>query len=424
MDFERSPIRENPAQADWLRQKAREEQDRYRLRVAIPHAPEERPLSESDGGADQAAINRARLTTVVEPEGVHVQDLIMGALLCLIGLMAVRQFAPDATAAVLARLTPLSVAFPLKKGPATEAPEDERAFAEFVVAFKAGPATVRTGHNPVSSLPVCRGTLNGTNSPCETEVDPTTRFLVQATAQILEMRNLFGGIPPDAAEASQQAALTELSAQLGLLQEGASLPALLPVWQVASVLGGLVRQLAQRASRVEPHALRTVASGLDFLNDLCQPGIASTITTNPPIRLLAVDDDPISRHAVAFALKKAFNQPDVAVNSEAALAQVSMIAYDVIFLDILMPGLDGFALCSAIRKTSLNGNTPVVFVTMENELDARAKSLACGGDDFITKPFLTFEIAVKALLLALRTRLDKRKASSSASRQVMAPSPR
>jgi DNA-binding response OmpR family regulator len=72
-----------------------------------------------------------------------------------------------------------------------------------------------------------------------------------------------------------------------------------------------------------------------------------------------------------------------------------------------MPGMDGFELCSKIRQTSSNPLTPIVFVTSQTELDARAKSSLSGGNDFITKPFLTFEITVKALVLAIRCRLAK-----------------
>jgi PleD family two-component response regulator len=78
--------------------------------------------------------------------------------------------------------------------------------------------------------------------------------------------------------------------------------------------------------------------------------------------------------------------------------------------------MDGFELCSKIRQTQLNQATPVVFVTCQTDFDARAKSSLCGGNDFLTKPFLTFEITLKALTLALRARIrpadDKAKVAS------------
>ena len=116
----------------------------------------------------------------------------------------------------------------------------------------------------------------------------------------------------------------------------------------------------------------------------------------------------ISRQALAHSLRKAFSQPDLAVDGETALAQASQQAYDVIFLDVQMPGMDGFELCTKIRDTVLNRATPVVFVTHQSDFDARCKSTLSGGNDLMGKPFLTFEVTVKALTLALHGRLRGR----------------
>ena len=151
-----------------------------------------------------------------------------------------------------------------------------------------------------------------------------------------------------------------------------------------------------------------MAGGVDLLEDLCKPGLKADLLTNPPLRLLTVDDDLISRKAVALALRKALNQPDLAENGELALALANKQSYDVIFLDVQMPGMDGFELCAKIHETAPNRTTPVVFVTCQSDFDARAQSILSGGSDLIGKPFLTFEITVKALTLALRGRLHCR----------------
>jgi two-component system sensor histidine kinase BarA len=117
--------------------------------------------------------------------------------------------------------------------------------------------------------------------------------------------------------------------------------------------------------------------------------------------VLAVDDDPISRNAISFALRKALSPPELAEHGEAALALATLKAYDVIFLDVQMPRMDGFEVCTRIHDTLPNRTTPVVFVTCHSDFDARAQSTLSGGNDLIGKPFLTFEITVKALTLAL-----------------------
>jgi CheY-like chemotaxis protein len=89
-----------------------------------------------------------------------------------------------------------------------------------------------------------------------------------------------------------------------------------------------------------------------------------------------------------------------------ALILASQHAYDVIFLDVQMPGMDGFELCSKIHETLLNRSTPVVFVTSQSDFGGRAQSILSGGSDLMAKPFLTFEITVKALTFILRGRLQ------------------
>ena len=88
---------------------------------------------------------------------------------------------------------------------------------------------------------------------------------------------------------------------------------------------------------------------------------------------------------------KAFTQPDLATDAEGALALIGGQAYDVIFLDVQMPGMDGFELCVKIRETVLNRHTPVVFVSGQGDFIARSRSTLSGGNDLMAKPFLTFE---------------------------------
>src|SRR5207302_5414322 len=90
----------------------------------------------------------------------------------------------------------------------------------------------------------------------------------------------------------------------------------------------------------------------------------------------------------------------------AALVLAKRQNYDVIFLDVEMPGMDGFEVCSKIHETDLNGKTPVVFVTRHSDFGSRTKSALTGGLDLIAKPFLAFEITVKALTLIFRCRLE------------------
>jgi len=76
-------------------------------------------------------------------------------------------------------------------------------------------------------------------------------------------------------------------------------------------------------------------------------------------------------------------------------------------LDVDMPGMDGLELCTRIHQMERHRKTPIVFVTQYDDINTRARSALSGGESLIAKPFMAFEIAVKALTLALRSRLQK-----------------
>ena len=232
--------------------------------------------------------------------------------------------------------------------------------------------------------------------------DPA-EFLAAAPKMLSIIRGFFSRIGRAPDEVARQQLLTHLAHQFEVLKTRASQPALLPLWQMASALEGLLKQMADKPTNVTQSSLRTVGAGLDLLSALCAGALRPDLATVPPVRLLAVDDDAICRQAVSFALRKVFSQPDTAGSGEAGLALARQQPYDLIFLDIEMPDIDGFELCARIHETAPNQTTPVVFVTCHGDFNARAAS--CGGQDLLGKPFLSFELAVKALTLVLRRRL-------------------
>jgi CheY-like chemotaxis protein len=124
----------------------------------------------------------------------------------------------------------------------------------------------------------------------------------------------------------------------------------------------------------------------------------------PPLKVLAADDDELCRKAVGFALEKAGLAADFAENGQQALEMATAAAYDMVFLDIQMPEMDGLTACTKIRETKKNAQTPVVFVTVQTDFLTRAQTTAMGSE-FIAKPFLVFEITMKAIICAVRKRL-------------------
>jgi CheY-like chemotaxis protein len=190
----------------------------------------------------------------------------------------------------------------------------------------------------------------------------------------------------------------------GLKQES-RLRDLRPVWLMTCGLEGLIQQILEKPTGLSPSVLRAIAGAVGMIKALAVPGVDPALAIRKPVELLAVDDNAVCLAALSMALKKAFRKPDTAAEGASALALAEKKQYDAIFLDIEMPGMDGFELCEKIHATELNATTPVVFVTSHSDFESRAKSELVGGQDLIGKPYLSFEITVKALTLALRNRL-------------------
>jgi CheY-like chemotaxis protein len=246
-------------------------------------------------------------------------------------------------------------------------------------------------------------------------------FIQTAPQKLKELRNLFAEMNRSQEPAARQKSLGDLHAEVIALKNRVGALELTPAWQLATGVERLIGQLAEKPANITPSTLRTVAGGLLLLNELCVPDVRKDLATNPPVRFLAVDDDPISRRAVSMCLKKVSQAPDIAEHGEAALELADRQAYDAVFLDVEMPGLDGFEVCTKMHQLENNRLTPVVFVTGHSDFESRAKSTSSGGQDLIAKPFLSAEITVKALTLLFRGRLDRQKAGAEASAKEALP---
>ena len=118
-------------------------------------------------------------------------------------------------------------------------------------------------------------------------------------------------------------------------------------------------------------------------------------------RILAVEDDERIRSAVKLALEDEGWVVDEAESGEQAIDLFNEAAPDVVLIDIMLPGIDGFELCRTIRRTS---DVPVVMVTARNDTHDIVAGLEAGADDYLTKPFAAKELSarIRALLRRIR----------------------
>ncbi len=111
---------------------------------------------------------------------------------------------------------------------------------------------------------------------------------------------------------------------------------------------------------------------------------------NPNI--LIVDDERSIAELVAETLQGAGMFTQVCVHAGEALPMVREGSFDLIILDVMMPGVDGFELCARMRAESF---VPIIFLSAKDEEADKVLGLTCGGDDYITKPFLPRELVAR-----------------------------
>ncbi len=124
-------------------------------------------------------------------------------------------------------------------------------------------------------------------------------------------------------------------------------------------------------------------------------------------KILVVDDHPSSRMtAVALLSVEGYDVLE-AENGAAALKNVQESAPDLILLDVMMPGMDGFEVCRLLKQDEQTRLIPVVFVTALNDRRARLRGIESGGDDFLTKPFDQLELSARVKSLIRQKRLNE-----------------
>ena len=230
-------------------------------------------------------------------------------------------------------------------------------------------------------------------------------FINNLPSTLVSLRAILQGLIKADNEAARVKQIQELFRRAHSLSSNAGIAGVAQIAQMADAFEALLKELYEKPKNINASTLRTVASTVDFLGILADRA-ASPQKSFPTAEVLVVDDEAISRRAITYALDKA-NLTSTAVEDPLeALKLLSLKRFDLIFLDVDMPKMNGFELCSKVRTQSINARTPVVFVTGLTDLESRANSTMSGGNDFIAKPFLFIELTVKALTHIFRSRLE------------------
>ena len=246
---------------------------------------------------------------------------------------------------------------------------------------------------------------SSSDTDAEFQAELRGAFLADFPTVLVSLRSTLQALVKADSEAAKQAQMHELYRRVHAVTGNAGVSGMTQMAQMCDAFEALLKELQEKPVNINASTLRTVASTIDFLAILFERDTAEEEEL-PPARALVVDDEAISRRAVVYALNKARLK---SVNVEDPVRAFQMLTenqFDLVLLDVDMPNMNGYELCTKIRTLPTYKKTPVIFVTGLTDFESRANSTMSGGNDFIAKPFLFMELAVKALMYVLRSRLD------------------
>jgi two-component system OmpR family response regulator len=123
------------------------------------------------------------------------------------------------------------------------------------------------------------------------------------------------------------------------------------------------------------------------------------------LRVLIVEDEPSIAAAVKAALAADGHAADVVGDGREALDWAETYAYDVVILDVILPGMDGFSVCSALRSKGFSA--PILMLTALDDISDRITGLDRGADDYLAKPFSMDELRARVRALGRRRVEDR-----------------
>jgi DNA-binding response OmpR family regulator len=175
--------------------------------------------------------------------------------------------------------------------------------------------------------------------------------------------------------------------------------------QMASCFEAMLFSMMDKLPKLEPSLERTTAMTVQFLQELLVRPPDSRPQPAQNLWTLVVDDDRLLNRLVISALRNAQLQARGTESPETALRMLQEKHYDLLLLDVEMPGMDGFQLCKKVRELPGYERTPVIYVTLHSDFETRAKTILSGATDLIAKPVSPAELAVKVLTHLLKTQM-------------------
>lgn len=256
--------------------------------------------------------------------------------------------------------------------------------------------------------PVSASLSTAAPPPSSLSVEELRRnFSSQARNAVGDFRRLLQSVVKETDPTRLLDTLAALHRAIHCLSGGASVCGFRTIAQLASALEALAHEIREQPKFLTPSVIRTLAQSIDFLGESIDSRImAPGNSPKLPPNILVVDDDTTCREMLTFALTNAGINCISLGSPRVAMEVLEHNRFDLVFLDVNMPDVDGFEICKKIRQQPHNARCPVVFVTVAADFANRTRSTLSGGTDLIAKPFLPVELAAKSLIHLFGSKLS------------------
>ena len=145
-----------------------------------------------------------------------------------------------------------------------------------------------------------------------------------------------------------------------------------------------------------------VRVGDQVLNVGCGTGYSAAVLAHMGTAVVALEQDPDLARQAESALAAIGARQVTVVTGPLVAGWPAAAPYDLILLDVEMPGIDGLELCKRLRALPAYEKTPVIYVTIHSDFETQSRTLMSGGNDLIAKPIQPAELAVKAVMHLLK----------------------
>jgi len=180
-----------------------------------------------------------------------------------------------------------------------------------------------------------------------------------------------------------------------------------PLHYLAAQIEALAFDLCRFPEHANPSVLRTLGQSIDFLATLLPAAMRDRLKDPSAAQVLVVDDEDGARKIIMAAMHMANLKSMAADTPSTALSALGVQGFDLIFLDVGLPEMNGFELCAKIRTLPMHEKTPIIFITGMATFQNRVKSSLSGGNDFVGKPFSIPELGLKALIWIFKGQLGQ-----------------